>query len=86
MDTISDEELDSLCSISTLVQKYNISVNRESANEILERRISEKNEQLQKAAVAEAEAKALPSLAETIGGSIAKTAIKSIGAELGRSL
>lgn len=86
MDTISDGELDSLCSISTLVQKYNISVNQESANEILEKKISEKNEELQKVAIAEAAAKAPSSLAETVGSSIAKVALKSIGAELGRSL
>ncbi len=42
MDILSDIELNSLVSISDLVKKYNIETNRENANEILGRIVSEK--------------------------------------------
>jgi septin family protein len=42
MDILTTEELNSFLSISPLVSRYNIDINSESANEILEKRINEK--------------------------------------------
>ena len=80
MDTLTDAELTSLASISPLIQKYNTPLDRESANEILEKRIAEKVTRQ----TAELQQNT-PTIAETIGNTLLKTAVKSIGTELARN-
>lgn len=64
-------------SVSTLIQKYNTPIDRESAEEILSARINEKMQVIQNNT---------PTLMDTIGGGIAKNVSKTLAAELGRSI
>lgn len=61
MDTLSDEEVSSLLSVSMLERKYNIEIDRESANEIIVSRIEQK---LQK----QTKIENTPTALESIGG------------------
>lgn len=80
MNTLTDAELASLSSVSPLVQKYNTTLDRESANEILEKRIAEKIDTQNRTLEQNT-----PTMAETIGNTLLKTAVKSIGTELARN-
>ena len=77
MDTLSEAELNWLLLVSTLIQKYNTPIDRESAEEILSARINEKMQMTQNNA---------PTFMDTIGGGIAKNVSKTLAAELGRSI
>lgn len=59
MDTLTDDELTSLVSISPLVSKYNMTIDPESAREILERRVSER--------MAQTTAQNTPSIMDGVG-------------------
>jgi DNA helicase HerA-like ATPase len=88
MDTLTPVELSGLLSISPLVPKYNRDVDRESADELIAKRISEKLAAAQ-AEVARIEAERIstePSMLGDIGGGIGKSILKSLGGELGRSV
>lgn len=78
MGSLSDQELISLTSISTLVSKYRTPLDPESAREVLEKKISEK--------LTQSTLDHAPSLMDGIGGKIAKNVGSTLAAELGRTL
>lgn len=63
MGILSETELESLLSVSALIQKYNTSIDRESAEEILSARINEKMQAIENNT---------PTFMDSIGGGIAK--------------
>lgn len=77
MDTLSEAELGWLLSVSSLLQKYNTPIDRESAEEMLSARINEKMQTTQNN---------VPTFIDSVGGSIAKNVWKTLAAELGRSI
>ncbi len=81
MDAITDSELASMLSLSDLIDKYRETINLESAHEILSEKILTARAEAEKIQ-AEKEAKKNPSLQDTL----VKTATKSIGTEIARSI
>ena len=74
MGTLTDDELINLISISPLESKYNITLDRASAREVIESRISQKLEQN------------TPSIMDGTTGKIAKNVWGTLAAELGRTI
>lgn len=78
MGILTESELTSLTSISPLISKYNIILDRESAREILEKRVSEK--------IAQNTPSMMESMLGGTTGKIAKNVGGTLVAELGRTL
>lgn len=77
MDTLAESELEWLLSVSSLAMKYNTQIDRESANEILTIRITEKLQITQSTT---------PTFMGGVGGEITKNVSRTIVWELGRSI
>jgi hypothetical protein len=77
MNTLTDVELTELLALSDLIPKYNTKINRESAEEILSARISEKMSTINSNT---------PTPIESAGNNIAKNISRTLASELGRSL
>ncbi len=78
MDTLTENELQWFLMTSSLVEKYRITIDPESANEILTAKISEKMVQMQE--------RDPPSIMDSTGGKIAKNVGGTLAAALGRTL
>ncbi len=78
MGILTESELMGLTSISPLISKYNIILDRESAREILERRVSEK--------IAQNTPSMMEGMMSGTTGKIAKNVGGTLAAELGRTL
>ena len=77
MDTLTENELNWLLSVSPLILKYNTHINRDSANEILTTRISEKLQITQNTTT---------TFMDGVGWKITKNVSTTLAAELGRSI
>ena len=78
MGILTESELMGLTSISSLISKYNITLDRESACEVLEKRVSEK--------IAQNTPSMMEGMMSGTTGKIAKNVGGTLAAELGRTL